>query len=231
MGEGKLRHSDGSVEKVILAKPQSFMNLSGGPTSKLCKEYDCPVEELIVIHDELDIDPGTVKVKKGGGHAGHNGLKSIIEKCGSREFLRVRHWHRPPSRKDERGRFRAWHPEKGCKGRFRPGMPACCRSSGIAAGKRPGKNTGCVQSALSHRIKSRLRKQSGSFFAQKKSRRVAHTTNNVFRRLLWCTCVAQQCANVGSAGKAAVQEHCWKECGSAAVHRCSAPFLVLLAAS
>ena len=57
VGEGKLRHSDGSVEKVILAKPQSFMNLSGGPTSKLCKEYDCPVEELIVIHDELDIDP------------------------------------------------------------------------------------------------------------------------------------------------------------------------------
>lgn len=86
VGEGKLRHSDGSVEKVILAKPQSFMNLSGGPTSKLCKEYDCPVEELIVIHDELDIDPGTVKVKKGGGHAGHNGLKSIIEKCGSRDF-------------------------------------------------------------------------------------------------------------------------------------------------
>lgn len=99
VGEGKLRHSDGSVEKVILAKPQSFMNLSGGPTSKLCKEYDCPVEELIVIHDELDIDPGTVKVKKGGGHAGHNGLKSIIEKCGSRDFLRVRTGiGRPPGR-------------------------------------------------------------------------------------------------------------------------------------
>jgi len=99
VGEGKLRHSDGSIEKVILAKPQSFMNLSGGPTSKLCKEYDCPVEELIVIHDELDINPGTVKVKKGGGHAGHNGLKSIIEKCGSRDFLRVRTGiGRPPGR-------------------------------------------------------------------------------------------------------------------------------------
>ena len=99
VGEGKMRHADGSIEKVILAKPQSFMNLSGGPASKLCREYDCPVEELIVIHDELDIDPGTVKVKKGGGHAGHNGLKSIIEKCGSRDFLRVRTGiGRPPGR-------------------------------------------------------------------------------------------------------------------------------------
>ena len=85
--------------ELLLVKPQSFMNLSGGPTSKLCKEYDCPVEELIVIHDELDIDPCTVKVKKGGGHAGHNGLKSIIEKCGSRDFLRVRTGiGRPPGR-------------------------------------------------------------------------------------------------------------------------------------
>ena len=85
--------------ELLLVKPQSFMNLSGGPTSKLCKEYDCSVEELIVIHDELDIDPGTVKVKKGGGHAGHNGLKSIIEKCGSRDFLRVRTGiGRPPGR-------------------------------------------------------------------------------------------------------------------------------------
>lgn len=54
---------------------------------------------------------------------------------------------------------------------------------------------------------------------------MAHTTNIVLRRVLWCTCVAQQCANVDSVGKAAVQEHCLKECGSAAVHRCSAPVL------
>lgn len=89
VGEAKVR-IDGQLEKVILAKPQSFMNLSGGPVSHLCRDYDCPVEELIVIHDELDIDAGIVKVKKGGGHAGHNGLKSIIAKLGSRDFLRVR---------------------------------------------------------------------------------------------------------------------------------------------
>lgn len=98
VGEAKVR-LNGELTKVVLAKPQSFMNLSGGPVSKLLKEYDCPVEELIVIHDELDIDPGTVKVKKGGGHAGHNGLRSIIEKCGSREFMRVRCGiGRPPGR-------------------------------------------------------------------------------------------------------------------------------------
>ena len=90
VGEAKVRHEDGSREPVILAKPQSFMNLSGGPVSHLCRRYDGLPEELIVIHDELDIAPGTVRIKKGGGHAGHNGLRSIIDKLGTRDFLRVR---------------------------------------------------------------------------------------------------------------------------------------------
>lgn len=90
VGEAKVRLASGDVEKVILAKPQSFMNLSGGPVSRLCRDYEEDPAELIVIHDELDINPGTVRVKKGGGHAGHNGLRSIIEKLGTRDFLRVR---------------------------------------------------------------------------------------------------------------------------------------------
>lgn len=99
VGRGKMRRSDGAVEEVVLAKPQSFMNLSGGPVSRLCREFECPAEELVVIHDELDIDPGTVRVKKGGGHAGHNGLRSIIDKLGTRDFLRVRTGiGRPPGR-------------------------------------------------------------------------------------------------------------------------------------
>ena len=77
-------------EEVVLAKPQSFMNLSGGPVSKLMKEYGVKPEEMIVIHDDLDLAPGTIRVKQGGGHAGHNGLRSIIDKCGTREFMRVR---------------------------------------------------------------------------------------------------------------------------------------------
>lgn len=89
IGKGKITLG-GRQEEILLAKPQSFMNLSGGPVSKLCKEYGLTVDDLIVIHDELDIPPTSIKVKKGGGHAGHNGLKSIIEKMGSRDFYRVR---------------------------------------------------------------------------------------------------------------------------------------------
>ena len=99
VGEAKVRLASGDVEKVISAKPQSFMNLSGGPVSRLCRDYEEDPAELIVIHDELDINPGTVRVKKGGGHAGHNGLRSIIEKLGTRDFLRVRTGiGRPPGR-------------------------------------------------------------------------------------------------------------------------------------
>lgn len=77
-------------EEVALVKPQSFMNLSGGPVSKLMKEYQVKPDRVIVIHDDLDLAPGTIRVKQGGGHAGHNGLRSIIDKTGSRDFNRVR---------------------------------------------------------------------------------------------------------------------------------------------
>ena len=80
---------DGKRE-VILVKPQSYMNTSGGPISKLCAQYKVSVEELLVIHDELDIPAGDVRIKVGGGHAGHNGLRSIIDRMGSRDFSRVR---------------------------------------------------------------------------------------------------------------------------------------------
>ena len=81
--------ADGKRE-IVLVKPQSYMNTSGGPISKLCREYKVAPEELLVIHDELDIPAGDVRVKVGGGHAGHNGLRSIIDKLGSRDFSRVR---------------------------------------------------------------------------------------------------------------------------------------------
>lgn len=87
--------------KVILAKPGSYMNTSGGPTSSLMKFYDIDINHVIVVHDELDIDAGTVKIKQGGGHAGHNGLRDIISAAGSNEFVRVRVGiGRPPGRQD-----------------------------------------------------------------------------------------------------------------------------------
>ncbi|MDO5334931.1 MAG: aminoacyl-tRNA hydrolase [Coriobacteriia bacterium] len=90
VGQGKLSLGAGLVEDVVLAKPQSFMNLSGGPVSKLLKQYEVAPDQWIVVHDELDIPAGSVRVKRGGGHAGHNGLRSIIDKTGTRDFLRVR---------------------------------------------------------------------------------------------------------------------------------------------
>ena len=82
--------ADGARREVVLVKPQSYMNTSGGPISKLCAQYRISVEELLVIHDELDIPEGDVRVKVGGGHAGHNGLRSIIDKLGGRDFSRIR---------------------------------------------------------------------------------------------------------------------------------------------
>ena len=81
---------EGGKRQIVLVKPQSYMNTSGGPISKLCREYRVAPEELLVIHDELDLDPGDVRVKVGGGHAGHNGLKSIISCLGSDQFPRVK---------------------------------------------------------------------------------------------------------------------------------------------
>lgn len=84
---------------VVLAKPQSFMNVSGGPVKKLCDAYGIEPDHLIVVHDEIDIDPATVRVKFGGGHAGHNGLRSICDKLGTRDWYRVRVGvGRPPGR-------------------------------------------------------------------------------------------------------------------------------------
>ncbi len=87
--------------EVILAKPQSFMNVSGGPVKKLLDGYGVEPAHLIVVHDELDIPSGSVKVKFGGGHAGHNGLRSICDKLGTRDWFRVRCGiGRPPGRMD-----------------------------------------------------------------------------------------------------------------------------------
>jgi PTH1 family peptidyl-tRNA hydrolase len=76
--------------KLILAKPLSFMNLSGGPTSSLLNFYKISPENLIVAHDELDIPPTTFRLKLGGGHGGHNGLRDIISAIDSKEFIRIR---------------------------------------------------------------------------------------------------------------------------------------------
>ena len=77
-------------EKVTLARPASYMNESGRPLGALMRFYKLGVDSLIVVHDEIDIPFGEVRIKLGGGTAGHNGLKSIVSHLSSRDFARVR---------------------------------------------------------------------------------------------------------------------------------------------
>lgn len=86
---------------VVLAKPQSFMNLSGRPVAALRAFYKIPAERIVVIHDELDIPFGVIRLKQGGGDNGHNGLRSVTAALGTRDYLRVRVGiGRPPGRMD-----------------------------------------------------------------------------------------------------------------------------------
>jgi PTH1 family peptidyl-tRNA hydrolase len=99
VAEGKLGVGF-DAPKLVLAKSLGYMNTSGGPVSALLKFYDLKPENLIVIHDELDIDPETIKIKFSGGHGGHNGLRDIISAIGN-DYIRVRVGiGRPPGRMD-----------------------------------------------------------------------------------------------------------------------------------
>lgn len=77
-------------DEILLAKPQSFMNLSGGPVKNICDKYSLKKNDLIIIHDDMDILPGNIRVKCGGSSAGHNGLKSISKKLQTDDYLRIR---------------------------------------------------------------------------------------------------------------------------------------------
>ena len=86
---------------VVLAKPRTFMNLSGGPVANLIRFYKVPPADLVVVHDELDVPFDAVRLKLGGGDNGHNGLRSITQSLGTRDYHRVRVGiGRPPGRMD-----------------------------------------------------------------------------------------------------------------------------------
>jgi PTH1 family peptidyl-tRNA hydrolase len=76
--------------KVMLLKPDTFMNRSGQAVGSVARYYKLLPDEILVVHDELDFDVGVVRLKKDGGHAGHNGLRDIIAHLGSKEFYRLR---------------------------------------------------------------------------------------------------------------------------------------------
>ncbi len=92
-------------QKVVLLKPQEFMNLSGFAVQRTMDFHDIEMATLIVVHDEIDLDFGIVRLKQGGGHGGHNGLRSIMEQLGKGDFARVRMGvgrdpNKPPGSKD-----------------------------------------------------------------------------------------------------------------------------------
>lgn len=111
MGAGFTRHKAGAVvatgrlgiggPRVVIAMSTDYMNTSGRPVSALCRFYGVEPADLVVVHDELDIPFDTLRVKRGGGEGGHNGLKSISASLGTKDYARVRVGiGRPPGRMD-----------------------------------------------------------------------------------------------------------------------------------
>jgi PTH1 family peptidyl-tRNA hydrolase len=87
--------------RTVLARPRSFMNVSGPAVAATARFFTIPPADVVVIHDDLDLDHGVLKLKRGGGEGGHNGLRSITTSLGSRDYLRVRFGiGRPPGRMD-----------------------------------------------------------------------------------------------------------------------------------
>ncbi len=103
VAEGRLGMLAGGAPgpRVVLAKPTTYMNVSGGPVSALAQYYDVPVDRTILVHDELDIPFADVRLKRGGGEGGHNGLRDTTKALGSKDYVRVRVGvGRPPGRMD-----------------------------------------------------------------------------------------------------------------------------------
>lgn len=88
--ESKFKSEISKNAKIILAKPQTFMNLSGMAVEPIAAYYKIPIEKIIVIHDELDLPLGHIKIRVGGSGAGHHGIESVMERLGDEKFIRVR---------------------------------------------------------------------------------------------------------------------------------------------
>jgi len=101
VAEGRLGLPGSDAPRLALVKSRTFMNESGSPVTKLLNFYKVALDHLVVVHDELDIDPGQLRIKFGGGDNGHNGLRSIRASLGTGDYYRVRVGvGRPPGRQD-----------------------------------------------------------------------------------------------------------------------------------
>lgn len=100
VAEARLGLGD-EAPRLVLVKPMTYMNLSGGPVAALRQFYKVPMERVVAVHDELDIPYGQLRLKLGGGEGGHNGVRSLSNSLGDKNFLRVRFGiGRPPGRQE-----------------------------------------------------------------------------------------------------------------------------------
>ena len=88
--KGRVARASVAGQSVWLLEPQTFMNRSGQAVGALCRFYKIPADHVLVVHDELDLSPGQIKLKHGGGHAGHNGLRDIHAQLGTPDYWRLR---------------------------------------------------------------------------------------------------------------------------------------------
>ena len=97
--EADLAYSES--EEILYVVPNNYVNNSGRTISKLVKNLNLSESKIIILHDDLDLNPGQVRLKEGGGHGGHNGLRDIFEKTGSKDFMRIRIGVGHPGNKDQ----------------------------------------------------------------------------------------------------------------------------------
>jgi len=90
--QGQARIGIGEIAgiKIVLAKPQTYMNSSGESVSRLVKKFNVSLDELVIIHDDLDLPLGKIRIRKGGSSGGHKGVNSIVNELGSQDFIRIR---------------------------------------------------------------------------------------------------------------------------------------------
>ena len=89
-GLARIGVGDTAGEKVVLARPQTYMNLSGQSVNRLVKRFNVQLNDLLVIHDDLDLPPGKIRIRHGGSSGGHKGVNSVINHLGSRDFPRIK---------------------------------------------------------------------------------------------------------------------------------------------
>ena len=89
-GKARIGLAEIAGSRVVVAKPQTYMNLSGQAVSRLVKRFDISLDNLLIIHDDLDLPTGKIRIRRGGGSAGHKGVASVIAELGHQDFLRLR---------------------------------------------------------------------------------------------------------------------------------------------